>query len=84
MKQRVGMDASQQDEDFRDVTCPACGSIRVELQSLFGGSASELLFYCNGCRSCFSWLKWRHALPPSPGRTGPADAGRRENAQNRL
>ena len=51
------------DPDFRDVPCPACGSEDTRLQSLFAGAASEVLFYCRGCRSCFSWVKWQHRLP---------------------
>jgi hypothetical protein len=51
------------DPDFQDVPCPACGSGDTSLQSLFGPAASEALFFCRGCRSCFSWVKWRRRLP---------------------
>jgi ring-1,2-phenylacetyl-CoA epoxidase subunit PaaD len=54
------------DPDFQDVPCPACGSLDTRLQSLFGGAASEALFFCHACRSCFSWVKWRHLLPGNP------------------
>ncbi|MGH3437635.1 MAG: hypothetical protein ACRDRN_14320 [Sciscionella sp.] len=56
--------------DFSDVTCPDCGGKDIELMSLFGGSTSEVLFYCDQCRSCFYWVKWRHRLPIVPARRG--------------
>lgn len=54
------------DPDFQGVPCPACGSADTVLQSLFGGAASEALFFCRSCRSCFAWVKWRHRLPGDP------------------
>jgi hypothetical protein len=67
------------DADFQNVACPACGSADTRLQSLFGGAASEALFSCRGCRSCFAWVKWRRLLPGDrpPGR--PGDQGRVTN-----
>jgi hypothetical protein len=53
------------DPDFAQVTCPACESDNTEVQSLTGSSASEVLFFCRNCRSCFNWIKWQHQLPPS-------------------
>ncbi|GAA4539181.1 hypothetical protein [Pseudonocardia xishanensis] len=52
-------------EDFQGVSCPACGSADTRLQSLFGGAASEVTYFCQGCRSCFQWVKWQHRLPRS-------------------
>ncbi|WP_425577463.1 hypothetical protein [Nocardioides endophyticus] len=52
------------DLDFAAVTCPACGSGETEVESLTGSSASEVLFFCRSCRSCFNWIKWQHKLPP--------------------
>ena len=53
------------DADFADVVCPECDSGDVEVVSLFGGAASEVLFRCNVCDSCFNWVKWKGALPPT-------------------
>lgn len=54
------------DKDFEGVKCPHCGGEDLVVQSLFGGSISEVLFRCNGCKTCFNWVKWRGALPPTP------------------
>jgi len=53
------------DKDFAGVACPYCGSEDLTVQSLFGGSVSEVMFRCNGCKTCFNWVKWRGALPPT-------------------
>ena len=55
------------DPDFRDVTCPDCRSADLEVISLFGGAASEVMFRCNVCRSAFNWIKWGGRLPPTVG-----------------
>jgi len=49
--------------DFNDIACPHCDSTRTTLQSLFGSTASEALLFCEACRSCFAWVKWRRRLP---------------------
>ena len=54
------------DPDFEDVTCPDCGGNDLEVVSLFGGAASEVMFHCVSCNSSFNWIKWRGALPPTP------------------
>ncbi|WP_425577290.1 hypothetical protein [Nocardioides endophyticus] len=56
------------DPDLKDVACPHCPSTMVEVLSLVGSAASEVLFYCLECRSCFNWLKWQHELPALPRR----------------
>lgn len=53
------------DPDFAGVRCPDCRGADLELVSLFGGAASEVLFRCNACASCFNWIKWQGALPPA-------------------
>ncbi len=53
------------DPDFAGVCCPDCEATDLEVVSLFGGAASEVLFRCNRCTSCFNWIKWQGALPPS-------------------
>ena len=53
------------DPDFEDVTCPDCQGEHLEVVSLFGGAASEVLFRCLDCHHCFNWVKWRGHLPPS-------------------
>ncbi len=53
------------DADFAGVACPACGSEHVTVQSLFGSSASEVMFRCAPCKTVFNWIKWRGALPPT-------------------
>lgn len=53
------------DKDFEGVVCPECDGDDLEVVSLFGGAASEVLFRCKACSSCFNWVKWRGALPPS-------------------
>ena len=52
------------DPDLAGVRCPDCQAPDPEVVSLFGGAASEVLFRCNRCASCFTWLTWRGALPP--------------------
>mgnify|MGYP003668054319 CR=1 FL=1 len=54
------------DPDFEGVTCPDCNGVDLEVVSLFGGAASEVLFRCRDCNSSFNWIKWRGKLPPSP------------------
>ena len=54
------------DPDFADVSCPDCGSRDLEVLSLFGGAASEVMFRCRGCDTSFNWIKWRGHLPPAP------------------
>jgi transposase-like protein len=39
------------------VKCPFCDSADVKVESPFGGSVSEMLFRCAGCRSFFHWVK---------------------------
>ena len=41
-----------------DATCPHCGARNIELESLFGGSVSEVMLRCQECRTIFHWLKW--------------------------
>jgi hypothetical protein len=53
------------DPDFAGVECPDCRGSDLEVLSLFGGAASEVLFRCTACLSCFNWVKWRGRLPPS-------------------
>ncbi len=55
------------DPDFGNVTCPDCGGGDLEVISLFGGAASEVMFRCNACRSAFNWIKWDGRLPPTVG-----------------
>ncbi len=69
------------DEDFKGVSCPHCESEGVSVLSLFGGSVSEVLFQCRACRTCFNWVKWRGALPPTaidPGGEGMGEAEARD------
>ncbi|NBP73511.1 MAG: hypothetical protein EBU57_10220 [Alphaproteobacteria bacterium] len=54
------------DPDFEGVTCPECNSDDLEVISLFGGAASEVMFRCRGCDTSFNWIKWRGKLPPAP------------------
>ena len=54
------------DPDFDGVTCPHCDSIDLEVISLFGGAASEVMFRCIDCSTNFNWIKWRGKLPPAP------------------
>ena len=53
------------DPDFDGIECPECKGSDLEVVSLFGGAASEVLFRCTVCRSCFNWIKWRGRLPPT-------------------
>jgi hypothetical protein len=53
------------DPDFVGVECPDCRGTDLEVVSLFGGAASEVLFRCKACLSCFNWVKWRGRLPPT-------------------
>ena len=59
-------DIHGQDSDLAGIACPHCGGSATEVTSLVGGAASEILYYCLDCRSCFNWLKWQHRLPPIP------------------
>jgi hypothetical protein len=63
------------DEDFQGVACPACASQDTRVESLFGGAASEVLYFCRGCRSCFHAVKWQHRLPGSHPQTAGGSAG---------
>lgn len=54
------------DPDFEGVTCPECEGDDLEVVSLFGGAASEVMFRCKGCETTFNWIKWRGKLPPAP------------------
>ncbi|ODU67439.1 MAG: hypothetical protein ABT05_03760 [Lautropia sp. SCN 66-9] len=51
------------DPDFAEVACPSCGTRSCEVVSLFGSAASEVLFQCRSCRTCFNWVKWQGKLP---------------------
>lgn len=54
------------DPDFEAASCPDCGGGDLEVLSLFGGAASEVLFRCRGCDTSFNWIKWAGRLPPAP------------------
>lgn len=54
------------DPDFAEVTCPHCSGQSCSVLSLFGSAASEVLFRCDDCKTCFNWIKWQHRLPGSP------------------
>ncbi|MAM69121.1 MAG: hypothetical protein CMM12_10225 [Rhodospirillaceae bacterium] len=54
------------DPDFDGVVCPECNSDDLEVISLFGGAASEVMFRCRACDTSFNWIKWRGKLPPAP------------------
>ena len=54
------------DPDFAGVTCPNCNGDDLEVVSLFGGAASEVMFRCGACSTSFNWIKWRGKLPPAP------------------
>jgi hypothetical protein len=54
------------DPDFAGVACPECEGDDLEVVSLFGGAASEVMFRCRGCNTSFNWIKWRGKLPPAP------------------
>lgn len=54
------------DPDFEGVTCPDCDNDDLEVVSLFGGAASEVMFRCRACSTSFNWIKWRGKLPPAP------------------
>ncbi|WP_419461354.1 hypothetical protein [Agrobacterium tumefaciens] len=41
------------------VRCTHCDGENVCMESLFGGSVSEVLYRCLDCRSFFHWVKWR-------------------------
>ena len=43
--------------DVRKVNCPFCSSNEVQLKSMIGGAANELLMRCDHCKSYFSLLK---------------------------
>lgn len=58
------------DPDFEGVECPECKSQDLEVISLFGGAASEVMFRCRGCETSFNWVKWRGKLPPAPSVAG--------------
>ena len=41
-----------------DAACPHCGARNTELESLFGGSVSEVMLRCRACQTIFHWVKW--------------------------
>lgn len=43
--------------DVRAVSCPLCAAKAVQLKSMVGGAANELLMRCELCKSFFSLLK---------------------------
>lgn len=43
--------------DVRGVSCPFCAAKAVQLKSMIGGAANELLMRCELCKSFFSLLK---------------------------
>ncbi|MEC7489983.1 MAG: hypothetical protein VYA17_10390 [Pseudomonadota bacterium] len=59
-------DLHTDDPDFEGVVCPECNNQDLEVVSLFGGAASEIMFRCSGCDTSFNWIKWRGKLPPAP------------------
>lgn len=44
-----------------EAPCPHCGARTIELESLFGGSVSEIMLRCTGCNTVFHWVKWIEA-----------------------
>ncbi|MDY6765526.1 MAG: hypothetical protein SV377_07605 [Halobacteria archaeon] len=44
-------------------TCPFCGSIDVEEESIFGSEISQSQYYCNGCNTVFERIKYDGELP---------------------
>jgi hypothetical protein len=38
--------------------CPHCGTCNAEVESLFGGSVSEMMLRCRACMTVFHWVKW--------------------------
>jgi DNA-directed RNA polymerase subunit RPC12/RpoP len=40
------------------VRCPFCGSERTRLESPFGSTLGFALYWCEGCRTAFEYLKW--------------------------
>lgn len=61
--------ANPHDTDFSEVACPHCSRQPCTVLSLFGGAASEVLFRCESCKTCFNWVKWQHRLPNFPQET---------------
>jgi transcription elongation factor Elf1 len=51
------------DEYDQTVECPWCKSTDTQVASPFGGTVSEILFKCNGCKQTFGWMKWQHKMP---------------------
>ncbi len=51
------------DEYDQKVACPWCKSTDTTVASPFGGTVSEILFKCNGCKQTFGWMKWQHKMP---------------------
>ena len=45
------------------VACPWCESTNTHVVSPFGGTVSEVLMKCEGCKSTFGWMKWEGKLP---------------------
>ncbi len=54
------------DPDFTSVGCPHCATSPCKVLSIFGGAASEVLFQCPSCKTCFNWVKWQGKLPFEP------------------
>jgi hypothetical protein len=74
LRRRLDRELYRGDADFADVVCAHCQSSEVTVQSLFGSAASEVLLYCESCRSAFTWVKWRGRLPAGPRATGVGEA----------
>jgi uncharacterized Zn finger protein len=41
-----------------EAACPHCSAHDAVLESLFGGSVSEIMLRCRSCHSIFHWVKW--------------------------
>ena len=41
-----------------EAACPHCGARNAALESLFGGSVSEVMLRCRGCHAIYHWVKW--------------------------
>lgn len=52
--------------DVRAVSCPFCNSKSVQLKSMTGSAANELLMRCEHCKSFFSLLKDPGLLTSGP------------------
>jgi DNA-directed RNA polymerase subunit RPC12/RpoP len=47
----------QRDDDDSLVSCPWCGSTRVERLGEFGPGLMTAQYFCLDCRSPFEWIK---------------------------